>query len=156
MDSFIGSGGIGPVMRKYPCLYRLPLRKRGRFSSDLCHPPILSRQRRDLPAGSQNKASALLFRILGYSFSIRHAPRWVHGCPEPGVVQGAIRNLQSAIGRWAFQLIPGEGCANKIRVLKIHEFGKKSENGVFRHSGESRNPVLFQRYDFSGLRFAPE
>jgi len=113
-------------MRRCPCLYRLPLRKRSHFSSGLHHQPILSRQRRDLPAGSQNKASALLFRIADFGFlllffPIRIPQSTIRNCMRFFPFQSAICNPQSAIGRWAFQLIPGEGCANKREVLRIDD-----------------------------------
>jgi len=41
-------------------------------------------------------------------------------------------------------------------LLKAWRSRKKSQNTVFRHSGESRNPVFSSSCRPSGLRFSPE
>jgi uncharacterized protein len=61
--------------------------------------------------------------------AIRHAPRWVHGCPEPDVVQGAFRNRLIIFtrcpepGRSKTRLIPAlgpDGAADLQRRMTEH------------------------------------
>ena len=61
--------------------------------------------------------------------AIRHAPRWVHGCPEPDVVQGAFRNRLIIFtrypepGRSKTRLIPAlgpDGAADLQRRMAEH------------------------------------